>query len=87
LEIWLEQGILALFVFLFTITYLFVKSLMKLKNLKNSANYLIGLVLSLSLLAYCIQWLTFSPIYIMPIFILLGLGFNWLENDSERVVS
>jgi O-Antigen ligase len=63
----------------------------KLKNNLTPNNYIgldtiqiIQLSLLLSIISYLIQWFSFSPIYIMPIFILLGLAFNlnWKHVDK-----
>ncbi len=75
LEIWFEHGFLALLLFLGLWLHLLWDNFKKLKNTQNwktkDATFRVSLVLSL--IAYLIQWLFFSPLYIMPIFILLGL--------------
>ncbi len=43
------------------------------------------LAILLSIISYLIQWQTFSPIYIMPIFILLGVAVNF--NQSKPISS
>ncbi len=75
LEIWFEHGFLALSLFLGLWLYLLWENIKKLKNIQNwkTPNITLRVSLLLSLIAYLIQWLFFSPLYIMPIFILLGL--------------
>jgi O-antigen ligase len=74
-EVWLENG----FVFLVVFVLMFINTLwqasVRLARAKDwtSEGNLVSLILVFSLLAYLIQWTTFSPIYIMPIFILLGM--------------
>ena len=75
LEVWLEFGLLSLIAFLFMISYPMSKNFKFLFKEKdwNTENNIARLVLISALLTYYIQWFTFSPIFIMPIFILLGL--------------
>lgn len=76
LEIWLEYGIVALFVFLCAIGLLLFhiyKTLKTLSELDTVESVMIH-ALFFSLIAYFIQWNTFSPIYIMPIFIQIALA-------------
>jgi len=75
LEVWLEFGFLPLLLFIFIITkplWVNIKKLINSENWIKDSN-LSRLILTFSLFAYYLQWVTFSPIFIMPIFILLGL--------------
>jgi O-antigen ligase len=85
LEVWLEHGLIPMVVFitwLLTVIGLGFKNLFQYKNLDiNSKSSL--LILTFSLTAYSLQWLTFSPIFIMPIFILLGLLTHLIESISQ----
>jgi O-antigen ligase len=83
LEIWLENGLLPLLIFLILISTPVILSLYKVKNLKNKNHKFVLQVLSFSLLAYYIQWFTFSPIFIMPIWILIGLLINATSREQE----
>jgi O-antigen ligase len=75
LEVWLENGLLALLVFLIMLI------LPQFQGLKQSfdgkiktANWSLTTLILLSVMfAYSLQWIFFSPVYIMPIFITLGL--------------
>jgi O-antigen ligase len=84
-EIWLEFGLVAIIVFLYMLGfYLFVNFRKIIRTSKfSSATNITRLVLVLALLCYCIQWLTFSPIFIMPIFIILGLLAS-LDNPKNK---
>jgi O-Antigen ligase len=84
LEIWLEQGILALFFFVF---FLLQPVLMLLKFVATRwlplcTNMLAALSLVFILVGYYIQWTLFSPIFIMPIFICLGLAYNLILSED-----
>jgi hypothetical protein len=85
LEIWLEQGIAFLIIFIGMLVWLISTGITKLKNL-NSFNLIQSIHLSIILAVICnlIQWFTFSPIYIMPIFILLGLLANYNQYDEQQ---
>jgi len=79
-EIWLEQGLLALLIFVtFLLYYIFQGLKYYFELLKNRESgdlhdrLILVLALISSLIGYMLQWLTFSPIFIMPVFILLGL--------------
>ena len=75
LEVWLEMGILSLIMFVsFLIIPVCVSSikLAEETNWKTQEN-ISRITLIGSLIAYYVQWNTFSPIFIMPIFILIGL--------------
>lgn len=75
LEIWFEYGLLALILFITLWIIVFSQNLKFIVRTPDwrSKKTLLQLSLGLSLVAYLIQWWFFSPIYIMPIFILLGL--------------
>ncbi len=75
LEIWVEHGILALFTFLtFLLSILYPAIISLIKNRKNlNTHHEYVLILLFTTISYLLQWLTFSPIFIMPIFIILGL--------------
>ena len=45
---------------------------------------LIGQTLCFTLLAFCLQWLTFSPIFINPIFITLGLFLAYNQINQQN---
>lgn len=78
LEIWLEEGLLFLFIFLAMWLWVIISSLQKLYKLqKLSVENIMELSIIIAIISYLIQWQTFSPIYIMPIFILLGLAANF----------
>ena len=86
-EIWLEQGLLAILVFLsmlgYYLRFAFKALNLNLKKHKNESNNSEILIFQISILAaicgYLIQWMTFSPIFIMPFFILFGLLIKSLE--------
>lgn len=69
-EIWLETGLLNLFLFLFFNILLFKKLFHTID--KNSWS----LIFTLCLVLYLLQWLFFSPIFITPIFIMYGIMIN-----------
>ena len=87
LEIWLEQGILAIYFFVFV---LFQPIFVLLKKVAtwtsplhvNIQAKLTGLSLIFILVGYYIQWTLFSPIFIMPIFIMLGLAYNLISSQD-----
>jgi O-Antigen ligase len=79
LEIWLEEGILALFFFLFVLAqpiFILLKKMSTRRPPLRQSFKLAGLSLIFILIGYYIQWTLFSPIFIMPIFIMLGLAYN-----------
>jgi len=84
LEIWLEQGITFLILFIGMLLWLVLNGIKSIKNL-DSFNLIQSIHLSIILAVICslIQWFTFSPIYIMPIFILLGLLANFNQYDEQ----
>ncbi|MEM1312733.1 MAG: O-antigen ligase family protein [Patescibacteria group bacterium] len=84
LEVWLEFGILALICFLALLLYPVYNNFKILNSSSNwkTPNNLSRLVLVFTLIAYYLQWFTFSPIFIMPIFILMGLAANLGQNND-----
>jgi O-antigen ligase len=79
LEIWLEEGLLALFFFIFILAQpicILLKTLIAKGATLRIDTKLAGLSLVFILIAYYIQWTLFSPIFIMPIFTMLGLAYN-----------
>jgi O-antigen ligase len=74
-EVWLEYGLLAAACFVLMLLMLLIKGLYLSSKLtfNEDATYLTLPILSFAMLAYVLQWMTFSPIYIMPIFIIIGL--------------
>jgi hypothetical protein len=86
IEIWLEEGVLALFFFVFVLVQPIVLMLKALATRWSplKQDLLAGLSLIFILIGYYIQWTLFSPIFIMPIFICLGLAYNLvLSQDSN----
>ena len=82
LEIWLEEGITALFFFIFML-FQPIAILLRLLATRWSplrAENLAALSIIFILVGYYIQWTLFSPIFIMPIFIILGLAYNLISN-------
>ena len=75
LEVWLENGFLAFCLFIGLWLWVLMKNWRHLIYTPNWTEPLIvlRLALVLTLQSYLIQWFFFSPLYIMPIFILLGL--------------
>ena len=75
LEVWLENGFLAFGWFLLM---LFLPLILLFKQLDQNLtiNSATILILIFSLVAYYLQWTLFSPIFIMPIFILLGMSYK-----------
>jgi O-antigen ligase len=97
LEVWLEHGFGALLIFLIAIFYPIIKLFRFLKtqifksttkaistliNTKTDTQKQVALILLFSSLANYLQWLFFSPIYIMPIFIILGLVYNLVKTSQ-----
>ncbi len=91
LETWLENGFLSLLVFIFGLFYPLNEIILNFKKLayikidlnEQKDNLVINKIFNLSLLfslpAIYLQWFYFSPIYIMPIFILLALSYRNLK--------
>lgn len=78
LEIWLEMGFIPLLIFLIFIFLPF--ALVYKKQIKVNT---VNLILLLSLFSYNIQWFFFSPIFIMPIFIILGMIYSQTNNSTD----
>ncbi len=70
IEIWLEFGFISFVLFLVFLFIVIFKNLFKFNSHKEG--YL-SWILFFSLTSYLVQWNFFSPIFIMPIFILLGV--------------
>jgi hypothetical protein len=88
LEIWLEFGFLALILFLillFRTIYSNYKIYQKTFSQNLNNDNLARLILIFSLASYFINWLFFSPIFIMPIFILLGLASNLISQFPTTI--
>ncbi len=89
LEIWLEQGLLAFGIFVAMLGYYLSASLrqilLKIKQslatikTQNNEELVFQISILAGICAYLAQWLTFSPIFIMPFFILFGLLIKSLE--------
>ena len=75
LEVWLEHGLLPAVIFASMILLIIGMALRNTINQlhKDRTISCVRVSLIFTLIAYCFQWLTFSPIFIMPIFILMGL--------------
>jgi|GEM_PF-962242 len=83
LEVWFEYGIFSVVVFVSMLCWLLFKSIFWLDKKANwGSKDIYVLILSCSLLAYCVQWLTFSPIFINPIFVIIGLLAKALNTDN-----
>ncbi len=80
LELCLENGLIAMFIFLLLLIYcviiVFKKINLSTFYINSNTNELVSFAILFSLVAYFLQWTLFSPLFIMPIFILLGLGLN-----------
>jgi O-antigen ligase len=85
LEVWLEHGLIPFLTFLAIIATLIYNSLKKMLAWFriNKEQACITASLAFTLIAYCFQWLTFSPIFIMPIFIIMGLMARNLSEAAE----
>jgi O-antigen ligase len=68
LEVWLEYGLLTLVLFLTLLGLALYRSLSNKTGL--------NLIISITLISFLIQWLFFSPIFITPIFIIIGMCLN-----------
>jgi O-antigen ligase len=83
LEIWIEFGLMALVAFVMIFFYFLYRgfeTILKIKDWRK-IEVIILITLTFTLLAYIIQWLTFSPIYITPIFIVLGFLDSMLHSN------
>jgi len=87
LEIWLEFGLISLWIFLIFIFTPVAKSLAEFvkKGKIIDDNEIAKFILTFSLIAYFVQWSFFSPIFIMPIFIMLGMlsRLTYLGNQAK----
>lgn len=68
LEVWLEYGLITLSLFIALLGLALYRSMAKQSGLY--------LVLTISLICFLFQWVFFSPIFITPIFILIGICLN-----------
>jgi O-antigen ligase len=84
LEVWLEFGLLSVLTFIIFLFYPIWKNFKILNLAENwkTPNNICRLVVIFALISYYLQWFTFSPIFIMPIFILLGIAANLSENPE-----
>jgi hypothetical protein len=85
-EVFLEEGFFALIWFL-VILLLPLLGLWKTiwqKNLGAKETFIAAITLFFVLVGYYLQWNLFSPIFIMPIFILLGLAYNLNEHQVDQ---
>ncbi|MEI6728588.1 MAG: O-antigen ligase family protein [bacterium] len=89
LEVWLEFGLIPFFIFLWIMVWPILKFFYQSIQTKDwyNENILAGLILSFSLLTFYIQWFFFSPLYIMPIFILMGLLWNLTSSMTKSELS
>jgi O-antigen ligase len=74
LELWLEYGVVTLLLFCLIIILTLTKLQKYIEYNIIERSFLI--ILAITLLSYLIQWSFFSPIYITPIFIIIGLCLN-----------
>lgn len=87
LEIWIENGILALTIFIaFLFWVLFATFPRNIQ--KNNYSDILYISLFASLVGYLAQWITFSPIFIMPIFIIIGLlvSFRKVKQEQQKLI-
>jgi ABC-type multidrug transport system fused ATPase/permease subunit len=85
-EVFLEEGFFALIWFL-VILFLPLFGLwrtIRQKGLKAKETLIAAITLLFVLVGYYLQWNLFSPIFIMPIFILLGLAYNLNERQVDQ---
>ena len=83
LEVWLEHGFFSLLVFLSFLIYPLIRLVAVARDPKASdGKSITALMLFWILIGYYLQWTTFSPIFIMPIFILVGLAFNLIQSEE-----
>jgi O-antigen ligase len=85
IEIWLEFGLLSLIIFLIFLYKNLKPAYISLITIKNSLSEqnIMRVAIFFSLITYLLQWFFFSPIFIMPIFILLGM----LENINKQKIN
>jgi ABC-type multidrug transport system fused ATPase/permease subunit len=85
-EVFLEEGFLALIWFL-VILLLPLFGLWKTiwqEDLRAKETLIASITMFFVLLGYYLQWNLISPIFIMPIFILLGLAYNLNEREVDQ---
>lgn len=86
-EVFLEEGLFALiwfvFILLFPLWRLYLIILANQKSI-NKETSIVAISLFFILLGYYLQWNLFSPIFIMPIFILLGLAYSLVETKFDQ---
>lgn len=88
LEVWLEFGLIPFIIFLGIIFWPILKFIYFAFHSQDwfEEPILAGLILSFSLITFYIQWFFFSPLYIMPIFILMGLLWNLVDSMNPKTV-
>jgi O-antigen ligase len=86
-EVWLEHGFLALIVLLTFLLYPLIQAVMYLRLQKDftTKKSLTLLILGFTLLTLYIQWFTFSPVFIMPIFIILGMFIAGITEKDDAI--
>lgn len=82
-EVWLEFGLFSALVFYALLGFLLWRGLRRFWAYRFDRVPGPELILTLTLCLYAGQWLTFSPIFIMPIFILLGLLYRTLTVQED----
>jgi hypothetical protein len=73
IEVFLELGFFGILLFIILLTSVIISGMLRLSRKLDFTTKICYISLILALVAYLIQWASFSPIYIMPIFIILGL--------------
>jgi len=74
LEMYAELGLFTLLVFISFLGWMIFRSWLYIQtNEKIDEKYLAILATTFALIAYLIQWVNFSPLYITPVFIIIGL--------------
>lgn len=84
LEVWLEHGLIPVFIFigfLASLLFILMKKIVAKLNIDPELSC-VNISLFFALMGYCFQWLTFSPIFIMPIFIIMGLIASTTKSQS-----
>jgi hypothetical protein len=89
LEVWLEFGLIPFIIFLVIMLWPILRFLQQLYKATDwyNENILAGIIISFSLITFYIQWFFFSPLYIMPIFILMGLLWNLINLKTKTELS
>jgi O-antigen ligase len=92
-EVWMEFGLISFSLFVAILigglyhTWKSMQIFAEHKQSRKVKNYvLLSTVLGLALVASILQWNFISPIYIMPIFILLGMAFNIPQQIDRKLV-